>query len=381
MKRLKTDYPGVFYREADRIGGKGKERVYYVLFKKDGRLHEEKVGRQYADDMTAAKAARIRGERIENKRQSRKEIREEKKAVKWTFAKLWEQYQESNPELKALAADQSRWKCYLEESVGKKEPGELVPLDVDRLRITLTKKKSLTTACRVLELLRRLINFGIKKNLTPPLPFKITLPKQNNEKTEDLTAEQIKALLKAIAEDPDTLAGDMMKLALFTGMRRGELFKLKFADVDFERGFIRIVDPKGGQDQTIPLNDAARGVLKAREAESESPYVFPSRTGGHRVEIGKSIRRIKTAANLPADFRPLHGLRHVFASALASSGQVDLYTLQRLLTHKSPLMTQRYAHLRDDALRRASDLAGDIVNEIITRKENAEGSDNENRQV
>ena len=59
MKRLKTDYPGVFYREADRIGGKGKERVYYVLFKKDGRLHEEKVGRQYADDMTAAKAARI----------------------------------------------------------------------------------------------------------------------------------------------------------------------------------------------------------------------------------------------------------------------------------------------------------------------------------
>ncbi|RQW79464.1 MAG: site-specific integrase, partial [Geobacter sp.] len=77
MKRHKTNYPGVFYREADRIGGKGKERVYYIVFKKDGKFHEEKVGRQYADDMTAARAARIRGERIENKRQSRKEIREE----------------------------------------------------------------------------------------------------------------------------------------------------------------------------------------------------------------------------------------------------------------------------------------------------------------
>ena len=46
---------------------------------------------------------------------------------------------------------------------------------------------------------------------------------------------------------------------------------------------------------------------------------------------------------------------------LASSGRVDLYTLQKLLTHKSPAMTQRYAHLRDEALRQASDLAGDII--------------------
>jgi len=46
---------------------------------------------------------------------------------------------------------------------------------------------------------------------------------------------------------------------------------------------------------------------------------------------------------------------------LASSGQVDMYTLQKLLTHKSPLMTQRYAHLRDEALKKAASLAGKIV--------------------
>jgi len=39
---------------------------------------------------------------------------------------------------------------------------------------------------------------------------------------------------------------------------------------------------------------------------------------------------------------------------------VDLYTLQKLLTHKSPQMTQRYAHLRDDTLKRAAEVAGDI---------------------
>jgi integrase len=60
---------------------------------------------------------------------------------------------------------------------------------------------------------------------------------------------------------------------------------------------------------------------------------------------------------LPDDFRPLHGLRHTFASWLASSGEVDLYTLQRLLTHNSPQMTQRYAHLADSALQRAASVA------------------------
>ncbi len=45
-----------------------------------------------------------------------------------------------------------------------------------------------------------------------------------------------------------------------------------------------------------------------------------------------------------------------------------MYTLQKLLTHKSPLMTQRYAHLRDETLRQASNLAGEIVNEAVTGK-------------
>ena len=71
--------------------------------------------------------------------------------------------------------------------------------------------------------------------------------------------------------------------------------------------------------------------------------------------------RVKKKAGLPEDFRPLHGLRHNFASRLASSGQVYMYTLQKLLTHESPQMTQRYAHLRDEALRRAASLADSLV--------------------
>jgi site-specific recombinase XerD len=86
------------------------------------------------------------------------------------------------------------------------------------------------------------------------------------------------------------------------------------------------------------------------------------------VDIKKAVNKIKTAAGIPADFRALHGLRHVYASMLASSGKVDLYVLQRLLTHKTPGLTQRYAHLRDDTLKLASNLAGDIVANIAAQK-------------
>jgi site-specific recombinase XerD len=50
-------------------------------------------------------------------------------------------------------------------------------------------------------------------------------------------------------------------------------------------------------------------------------------------------------------------LRHTFASTLAESG-TNLYTIQKLLMQKSPQMTKRYAHLRDESLRKAAETAG-----------------------
>jgi integrase len=192
------------------------------------------------------------------------------------------------------------------------------------------------------------------------IDFKIEMPKVDNVKTEDLTPEQLKKLLEEIDKDPHIHAGAMMKMALYTGVRRGELFRLKWSHIDYERGFINIIDPKGGQDQKVPLNDASKSLLESI-AKSKSPYVFPGRNGGQRTNIRHQVNRIKVNAGLPKDFRPLHGLRHVYASMLASSGKVDMYTLQKLLTHKDPTMTQRYAHLRDEALKKAAGLAGSII--------------------
>ena len=241
-------------------------------------------------------------------------------------------------------------------------------MDVDRLRLKLLKKRTPGTVKNVLELLRRIINFGVKKQLCEGIGFIIEMPEVNNIKTEDLSPDQLKRLLDAIEADYHDHAGDMMLMALYTGMRRGELFKLQWKHIDFQKGFITLVDPKGGPDQKIPLNDAAREVLENHIETDDSPYVFPGHGGKQRTDINKAVGKIKKAAGLPKSFRALHGLRHVYASMLASSGKVDLYTLQRLLTHKGPAMTQRYAHLRDDALKRASQLAGEIVAGITEEK-------------
>ena len=366
-KRVKTEYPGVYYYESTRRAG-GAERVFYIRFKKDGVVHEEKAGRQYEDDMTAARASLYRAERIEGRRPSRQEIREAKKAEreKWTVAALWEEYKKQRRP-KGVKQDQSRYKNYLEKPFGKKEPSEILPLDVDRVRLSMLKaRKSKQHVKSTLALLRRLCRFGERKRLCPGLSFQIEIPEVYNQTTEDLADDQLKALLQAIKKDDHPQAGDFMKMALFTGMRRGELFRLRWDDVDFERGFIHVRDPKGGHDEKIPMNGQARALLESIPFR-DSPFVFPGRGGKQRTEI-RHVSEIRDAAGLPKDFRPLHGLRHVFASMLASSGQVDMYTLQKLLTHKDPGMTQRYAHLRDDALKNASTLAGQIIGKATKAK-------------
>jgi integrase len=360
--RFKTKYPGVYFIEGIGVDGK-PERVFYIQYRKNGKLIEEKAGRQFQDDMTAARAAGMRTLKSRGDQPTNEERREARNKVeeRWTIGKLWEEYKACNPTVKAISKDDDRYKAYLKTPFDDKEPKDLVPLDVDRMRIRLQKKLRPATVKNALELLRRIANFGVKKHLCEGLSFTIQMPDVYNEKTEDLSPEQLSRLLQAIESDANFQVANLMKLALFTGMRKGELFKLKWQDVDFERGFISIKDPKGGPDQKIPMNDAAREILLNHPRTTDSEYVFPGADKGQRRNAHRVVNRIKKSAGLPKDFRPLHGLRHVYASMLASSGQVDMYTLQKLLTHKSPTMTQRYAHLRDETLRKASDLAGTII--------------------
>ena len=93
-----------------------------------------------------------------------------------------------------------------------------------------------------------------------------------------------------------------MRLALYTGMRRGEMFKLKWNDIDFQRGFIAIKNPKGGVSQKIPLNEQARQVLENHPETEGKENVFLRPDGEPFTDIRRRVNPIKEAAGIPADF-------------------------------------------------------------------------------
>jgi len=366
--RIKTDYKGVYYYVQPRVGSTGTEKVYYVVFKLAGKVHEEPAGRQFRDNMTAAKAARIRAARIEGTRESGKEARERQKIEKEalesrpTLAKLWEDYKAQKLPTRALACDDGRFQNHISPTLGGKVPSELVTLDVDRLRVGMLKTHSAQTTKHVLALLKRIIRFGVRAGLIDQPSarrFTVTMPTFDNTKTETLSDGQLSALLQSAAIDENRKAGALVRLALATGLRKSEMLRLCWGDIDLDAGFITLPRTKSGKVQRIPLNDMAREVLAGLPKTAE--YVFPGNKEGEHVQnLYPALRRIRERAGLPPTMRPLHAWRHVYASRLASSGE-SLYVVQKLLRHSDGRMTARYSHLADDTLRRASETAGSIM--------------------
>lgn len=130
----------------------------------------------------------------------------------------------------------------------------------------------------------------------------------------------------------------MTLLALNTGMRRGEITQLTWADVDLKakRVTVRAGYAKSGKARHIPLNSEAVAVLREWKRQQPDGRLF------RVISTAKSWAALMVAAKLE-NFR-FHDLRHTFASKLVMAG-VDLNTVRELLGHGDIKMTLRYAHL------------------------------------
>lgn len=136
----------------------------------------------------------------------------------------------------------------------------------------------------------------------------------------------------------------LVLLSINTGLRRGELFNLKRADVDLDRGTITVTGTtsKTGQTRHVSLNSEAAKVLSGWMAQSEGSLVFPSKNGDRLNNVSSAWRNLIKDAGITG-FR-WHDMRHHFASRLVMTG-VDLNTVRELLGHSDIKMTLRYAHL------------------------------------
>ncbi|MDT4864705.1 Tyrosine recombinase XerC [compost metagenome] len=149
----------------------------------------------------------------------------------------------------------------------------------------------------------------------------------------------------------------LVLLSLNTGMRRGEVFNLTWADVDLTNKLVTVEGEgaKSGQTRHIPLNKEALETLKGwrKQHSKEVGFVFPGKKGERLDNVKKSWEGLLKLANVTG-FR-WHDLRHTFASKLVMAG-VPLNTVRELLGHSDIAMTLRYAHLAPDSKAAAVEL-------------------------
>lgn len=373
----KKRWPGVYYYESQAKRYRGKPDVcYHIAYRLDGKLKWEKVG-WTSEKYTPQIAADLRSDRLKKARhgeevKTHKELREENRKVNVLLSEIATEYFKIRGEVsKGAKIDKGRYDNHVAPVLGSRPVKKLSPLDMERIK----KKMEGMSAASIwggLEITRRIINFGVKNGLCEPLGFIIQMPKRDNEVVEYLTPAQLKRFFKVLKEWPAQDVCRMLELAMFTGMRRGEIFKLENRDVDFQQALITLRSPKGGKTVSIPMNGKAKEVLATQvqwrnEHFPESSYIFPGKGGVLRTGC-TAVKRIKTKAKLPKEFRIFHGLRHHFAVTLANSGEFSLDMIGELLTHKDSSMTKRYGQFLPDTKKQASDRAAELLMGKKTKK-------------
>jgi integrase len=177
------------------------------------------------------------------------------------------------------------------------------------------------------------------------------------------TTKEIAALRKRIgevskeSESPNAI--NSTRLLILTGCRKSEILSLKWHEIDFNTGCLRLDDSKTGQ-KIVMLGAPALQIFANLSKQDGSDFVFPAMRGnGHYMGLPKAWARIRKHAGLE-DVR-LHDLRHSFASVGAAAG-MGLQVVGKLLGHSNPKTTARYAHIADDPAKAAADrIAGSIA--------------------
>lgn len=177
---------------------------------------------------------------------------------------------------------------------------------------------------------------------------RVSMERENNTRDRWLSPEEEIRLFNAALP----WFREVTVFALNTGMRMGEITALTWAGVDLFRRTVTVLRSKNGERRTIPVNETVVGLLKQKHSKRDRNFdlVFTSQAG--TALDGANIRRALGSALKQSKIKDFHfhDLRHTCATRMVQAG-VDLYKVQRILGHKSPIMTQRYAHHYPESLR------------------------------
>ena len=284
----------------------------------------------------------------------------------------------STPKIKSLAVyralARTTLKCRILPTLAKRPATSITLADVKRLRdAQLTAGLKPGSVAQTLATLSRLYTWARSAGLVDCCnPVAGCERLRSAESLDFLDKREAVALLahveaRALADGAthaDRMRWPFVAIAVYCGLRKGELFGLRWPAVNLDAGLLDVLRsyrglPKSGKVRHVPIHSDLARVL--RWWRDRCPRIGESlvcpveveadafRMGSKEDSIGLVEVIVAADCHLPTDGHPIHMLRHTFAAHFMMAGG-NLYTLQKLLGHASPQMTQRYAHLAPDFL-------------------------------
>ena len=226
----------------------------------------------------------------------------------------------------------------------------ITPAAIDQAKHELVSKGLATqTVLHYLKFLRHMLNLAVRDEKLQRNPMlQVSLPKAPKGCVRFLSLEEEQALREQIG----TTYAPWIRFAVLTGLRRSEQFRLKWGDIDQERGLITLHTTKAGHEQYVRLSREAQAVIEALKAGNTSVWVFPGQNPDTPIDTCNFYQRIYLPAVKEAklDAVTWHTLRHTFASRLAMKGASD-GEIAASLRHSSTALVKRYAHLSPSHLK------------------------------
>lgn len=260
--------------------------------------------------------------------------------------------------------DHSRAKP-LRKALGDYALGALTPDLIGEYRNTRLKTidprsgrpYSTSTVRLELALLSHLFNTAIREwglgLISNPVQA-VRKPAQSPGRTRRLTGDEEARLLTACDRHSNPMFGWIVRLALATAMRHGEIVTLTADQVDLDRRVVHLTRTKNGSSRTVPLSTAAVAMLRdalACPLRKDSALVFPGETGRDGQRRPYVINRTWQAALRATGIKELrfHDLRHEAVSRLVEHGLTD-QEVSAISGHRSMQMLKHYTHLRAEDL-------------------------------
>lgn len=267
---------------------------------------------------------------------------------------------EASKKPESVRKEKEQVKNWIDPVTGPEPMKELGLMHVNKIRANMVKAgRAPRTQQYVMRTFSTVWNTALDAGVViVPCPTKsksFKLPRVDNERKRYLSEVEAETFLQTIGER-SIQARDMALVALDAGLRFSEIANLTGSSVDIDSRVIHVMNTKGGKDRSVPMTERLAKRLADIKPASGNALVFPNQYGKPHDQVPSAAKRAIIDAQLNDEVEDqklrasFHSLRHTFGSKLVQAG-VDLYRVQKLLGHSTPVVTQRYSHLSDTDLK------------------------------